>query len=51
MFAWKNWLKSYVPHGLRVKSGSVLRNDWQSYACIEMGGNAYIDTELLVKYL
>jgi hypothetical protein len=51
MRAWKGWFKQDVKRGLRGKAESVLRSDWQSYACIEMGGDAYIDTELLVKYL
>lgn len=51
MRAWKGWYKQDVKRGLRGMAEELLKSDTMQYACIEMGGNAYIDTELLVKYL
>ena len=51
MQAWKQWYRHDVKRGLRSKVEALLKSNTMDYACIEMGGNAYIDTELLVKYL
>lgn len=48
--AWYDY-KNEIPYGLKQKAYKELKNNYSQYACIEMGGNVYIDTELLVKYL
>lgn len=48
--AWDDY-KDDIPYGLKQRAYKELKNNYIQYAYIEMGGNVYIDTELLVKYL
>ena len=49
MRAWKGWYKSDVLRGLRGKAEELLKSSPTQYAWIEMGGNAYVDTEQLMR--